>query len=69
MNDLLKNVVKQILEKVQQGGVWGKYSWDEELLRKSGELVVGNMAEVRMQILSWLHASYQGSHNGIHATY
>lgn len=68
MNDLLKNVVKQILEKVQQGGVWGKYSWDEELLRKSGELVVGNMAEVRMQILSWLHASYQG-HNGIHATY
>ena len=37
-----------------KGGNLGHYTWDGQLLRKKGKLVVGNDAELRQQLLEWL---------------
>ncbi|KAG5086013.1 hypothetical protein JHK82_053410 [Glycine max] len=40
-----------------KGGNLGHYTWDGQLLRKKGKLVVGNDAELRQQLLEWLRHS------------
>lgn len=41
-----------------------KYSWKDNLLRRNGKLVVGNVPAVKSAILHWLHDSATGGHSG-----
>ena len=51
------------------GGNLGHYTWDGQLLRKKGKLLIGNDVELRHQLLEWMHSSIQGGHSGMQATY
>lgn len=58
-----------IFELQRQNGSIKAYSWDGKFLRRNGKLVVGKSPALRQFILEWLHASAQGGHSGIQATY
>ena len=50
------------------GGIAGKYSWQNGQLRRKGKLMVGIDPQLRVQLIKYFHCSAEGGHSGMDAT-
>lgn len=61
-------LIAQLVKDVALPSV-SRFSFDGQLLRRKGRLVVGNYSALRREIVALCHDSSWGGHSGVHATY
>ncbi|KAL3507032.1 hypothetical protein ACH5RR_032414 [Cinchona calisaya] len=62
----LKSIIQ---DKMQDPSQHPHYSWSQGKLTRKGKLVVGDNAELRIELIKLYHSSAAGGHSGTHATY
>ncbi|MCH93405.1 putative gypsy/Ty3 element polyprotein [Trifolium medium] len=62
------NLTKIISELNVDPSTHTKFSWAKGELRRKGKIVVGNNAELKQQIMHWMHNSAAGGHSGRDST-
>ncbi|KAJ0444029.1 putative nucleotidyltransferase, Ribonuclease H [Helianthus annuus] len=65
---LKDNAAQELIQKLQQGEVIDKYTWDGEFIRRKNKLWIPNDEQLRKDILVICHSSPQAGHSGIHNT-
>lgn len=60
--------LQKIIKELTEGGRSGKFTWENQQLRRKKKLVVGNDPALRKQMLQMFHSEAVGGHSGILVT-
>lgn len=60
--------MQNIINKINEGTTDGKFTFTNQLLRRKGKLMVGNVGSLREKILQMVHCSSEGGHSGVDVT-
>lgn len=66
---LLLGGYDQVIMKLQEDKIMGKFTYDKGVLRRKGKIVVGPSKELRVKLLNIYHGGVLGGHSVTQSTY